>query len=162
MMAGVFNTSVPKRGERYTPGDSAPIVEDPKRYYLPEHQRLLRAKIARIDCPILLIQGDLTPVNKFNAEVLIPELRALDRKVEVLTYPGQPHCFCFLGTPDTVSTGLRKLGAPTEPSPPGARPPSPVAQAKAAADIASFCARHVHTKPKPVSSSLVRWVMLPA
>ncbi|HTF42335.1 MAG TPA: hypothetical protein VK641_00485 [Terriglobales bacterium] len=38
-----------------------------------------RAKLARIDCLILLIQGDLTPTNKFNTEVLIPELRVLNK-----------------------------------------------------------------------------------
>lgn len=128
-----------------------------KRYYTPEYQRLLRGKLARIDCPILLIQGDLSPGNRFNADVLIPELRALNKKVEVLTYAGQPHCFLFLGTHDIISTGLRKLGAPTAPSPPGARQPSSDAQAKAAADMLSFCARHVSTKPKPLLASLVQW-----
>lgn len=160
IMAGIFNTSVPKRGERYAPGDGAFIALEPQRYYSAEYQRVLRGKLARINCPILLVQGDLTPGNRFNAEVLVPELRALDKNVDVLTYPGQPHCFCFLGTPDTVSTGLLKLGAPTSPSPPAARPPSPDAQAKAAADIATFCARHVRTKPQPIRSSLVRWVTI--
>jgi hypothetical protein len=38
------------------------------------------------------------PINKFNAEVLIPELHALGKMVKVLRYPGEPHCFCFYGS----------------------------------------------------------------
>src|SRR5262249_557161 len=33
LFTGVFNNSSPKAGERYTPQDSAPIFENPKRYY---------------------------------------------------------------------------------------------------------------------------------
>lgn len=34
------------------------------------------------------------PINRFNADVLIPELRESGRQFDVQTYPGQAHGFC--------------------------------------------------------------------
>ncbi len=77
LLTGAYDTSAPKKGERYTPADANFILEDPKRYYTPELQKLTRAKLGRIQCPILIVQGgDVHRVNRFNQEVLIPELRA--------------------------------------------------------------------------------------
>ena len=77
-------------------------MENPRQFYTPEYETILRTKVASIKCPILIIQGDVDrrepAINKFNAEVLIPELHALGKIVEVLTYPGEPHCFCFYGS----------------------------------------------------------------
>ena len=58
LLTGIFNTKFPKKGERFTPADAAPILEDPKRYYTAEYQKITQAKIARIRCPILIVQGD--------------------------------------------------------------------------------------------------------
>jgi len=142
VMAGILNTKSPKQGERYTPLDANPVFENPKHYYTPEYQRILRAKIARIKCPILILQGDDeirgVSVNKFNAEVLIPELRSQGKNLEVLTYPGQSHCFCFEGS--------------------GPRVPHPAGAWKAYQDAAAFSRRFVVTKPKPLDSSLVTYV----
>ena len=80
IFAGIFNARFPKKGERLTPSDSLPIGQDPKGYYTPEYQKLTRAKIAKIRCPILMIQGDRNWVVPFNNQVLIPELRILERK----------------------------------------------------------------------------------
>jgi dienelactone hydrolase len=138
-LTGVFNTSVPKKGERYTTADATFIYEDSKRYYTPELQKLTRAKLTRIQCPILIIQGgDVQRVNRFNQEVLIPELRDLGKRPEVLTYSGEPHCFCFYGE--------------------GQRTPHPDIALKAFTDIQSFCRRHVPTKPKALDSGVVKLV----
>jgi len=136
MLSGVFTTSIPKKGERYTPADSFPICQDPKRYYLRENQELTRAKIARIACPILIVQGDQHPINKFNAEIFIPELRAMRKRLVVKTYEGEPHCFCFSGSRPQA--------------------PRPAVALKAFRDIAFFCERYVVKKPVPIDSSLVR------
>src|SRR6478672_8353080 len=133
--SGVYNTSVPKHGERYTPADAADISADPKRYYTAEFQKLTRAKLARIQCPILIIQGDIQPINHFNQEVLIPELRALVKDLEVLTYSGEPHCFCFFGE--------------------GPKTPHREIALKAFTDMHSFCQRHVPTKPRALDSSVL-------
>jgi dipeptidyl aminopeptidase/acylaminoacyl peptidase len=141
LMAGILTTKSPKQGERYTPLDANPVFENPKQFYTPEYQRILRAKIARIKCPILILQGDDevrgVSVNKFNAEVLIPELRAQGKNLEVLTYAGQSHCFCFEGS--------------------GPRVPNPAAAWKAYQDAAAFARRFVTTKPKPLDSGLVKY-----
>ena len=138
LLTGIYNTTIPKAGARYTPQDAAVISTDPKRHYAPEFQKLTRAKLGRIECPILIIQGDVQAINRFNREVLIPELRALGKKVQVLTYPGEPHCFCFYGE--------------------GPRTPHPEIALKAFADMQSFCQRHVPTKPKALDSRLIKLV----
>lgn len=138
MFAGIFNANFPKKGERYTPDDSQPIGDNPKGYYTPEYQKVTREKIARIKCPILIIQGDQEPrVIPFNNQVFIPELRAMGKRVEVISYPGEPHCFAFSGI--------------------GARQPRrPASGLKAFHDIDDFCRRHLRTKPKPLNPRLVK------
>jgi dienelactone hydrolase len=61
IFAGIFNAESPKRGERFVPDDSLPIGKNPRGFYTIEFQKLTRAKIARIHCPILIIQGDQDP-----------------------------------------------------------------------------------------------------
>ena len=98
---------------------------------------MTRAKIAKIRCPILIIQGDQNWVVPFNNQVLIPELRALGKNVEAITYPGEPHCFGF--------TGNRR----------------PEAALKMFRDVDAFCRRHVRVKPEAIDSRLVKQVSLP-
>ena len=156
LMAGLFNTSVPKRGERYTPADAAFILEDPKRYYTPEFQKVLQAKIARIQCPILIIQGDVDrhaiPINRFNAEVLIPELRAAGKPVTVRIYPEQIHCFCFYSGMQGPGVSGPAVG------------PIPASWSSAALDafrdIDAFSRRYIKTQPKQIDSRLVTHVVV--
>ena len=123
----------------FVPDDSRPIGDNPRGYYTVEYQKLTRAKIARIHCPILIIQGDQDPrVFPFNNQVFIPELRALGKKVEVITYPGEPHCFNFNGN--------------------GPRTPHPAAALKAFHDIDVFCRRYIKTSPRTVEAGLVKYV----
>ena len=136
IFAGIFNAKFPKKGERLTPPDSIPIGRDPKGYYTVEYQKVTRAKIAKIHCPILIIQGDQNWVVPFNNQVLIPELRALGKNVEAITYPGEPHCFGF--------TGNRR----------------PEAALKMFRDMDAFCRRHVQTKPEAIDNRLVKQVSL--
>ena len=131
----MFNNASPKAGERYTPEDAAPIFENPKRHYTDERQRLTKEKIARIQSPILIVQGDVkTPlaVNDFNAAVLIPELRSAGKAVEVITYPGAPHCFVTWPPPASEASAL-----------------------KAFRDSDAFFRRYIVTQPRPIDSALV-------
>jgi len=136
LMLGMFNKNTPKKGDRFTPFDGKPFHEDPKKFYTPEIQKQAREKLARIRCPILLLQGDLTPVNNVNKEVLIPELRDLGKNVVVLTYPGEPHSFAFYSTP--------------------ARTPHPAVAENAFEDISALVRRYLPTKPSPIDPSLVK------
>ncbi len=143
MFTGVWNSSWPKAGERYAPQDTAPIYENPKRYYTQEHQRLTRQKIARLQSPILIVQGDvktLVAINDFNAAVLIPELQAARKALVVITYPGEPHCFAS-GT--------------LQPSSADAAVNSAASAVKAFRDMDAFLRRYIATPPKPVDPMLV-------
>jgi acetyl esterase/lipase len=153
LMTGVFNNSAPKRGERYTPEDGFFIVEDGRRYYTPALQQRFREKLARITASILIVQGDVGdgPIdldgpgrNRFNAEVLIPELRATGKRVEVKVYPGQAHCFC---------------SASGAPRPEGRTAPAswPAAALAAFQDMDMFCRRHVGTQPRAIDAAMVTY-----
>ena len=153
LMSGIFNNSVPKRGERYTPEDAFFLMEDGRRYYTAELQKSFRAKLAKLDAPILIVQGDVGegPIagdgpgrNRFNADVLIPELRATRRQFDVKIYHEQAHCFC---------------SASGAPRPGGAAAPAswPAAASEAFRDIDAFCRRHVRTKPKALDAGLVTY-----
>jgi dienelactone hydrolase len=146
---GLFNKSLPKQGERYTPADAYFLSLDGRRYYTEEFQRAFRAKAANISAPILIIQGDVEReeirINRFNADVLIPELRALRKQVEIKSYPHQVHCFCDASGIPRPSEGAF------------ARAPAswPAAALKAFQDIDVFCRRHVRTQPKALDAGLV-------
>lgn len=140
LFTGVFNNRSRKAGERYTPLDSAPIFEDARRYYTEEHRRPTREKIARIQSPILIVQGDVkTPlaVNDFNAAILIPELQSAHKSVEVITYPGEPHCFAMRSRPASAAAAL-----------------------KAFRDSDAFVRRYIATQPKPIEPIHVTHVPL--
>lgn len=141
LLTGIFNKEFPKSGERHTPADAAPISADPKRYYTAAHQEFTREKIGRIRCPILILQGDQQPINRFNAAVLIPELKAAGKDLEVITFAGEPHCFAFNGS--------------------GPGTPRPAAALKAFQDADAFFRRHLPTKPKPLDLSLVKLMPVP-
>lgn len=137
LLTGIFNKDFPKKGTVHTPADSAPIFEDPKGHYTPQYQKLTREKLGRIKAPILLLQGDPDRpdlrINAFNATVLVPELRALGKMIEVKSYAGQPHCFAFGGNvPARAAVALQ-----------------------AWQDADAFFRRHMPTKPMPVDPKLV-------
>ena len=59
--------------------------------------------------------------------MLIPELRAAGTSLEVITYPGEPHCFAFANQPARPAVAL-----------------------KAFQDIDGFIRRYVETQPEPI------------
>lgn len=72
--------------------------------------------------------------------MLIRELRAAGKTLEVITYPGEPHCFALYGS--------------------GPRTPRPATARKAFLDTDRFMRRYLRTKPKPLEPSLVTHVSL--
>jgi len=108
-------------------------------YRAREDHREFRAKIARISSPILILQGDHdthSGLNRFSAAVLIPEIRAAGKTLEVITYPGEPHAFSFYSN--------------------SARTPRPAAALNAFRDIDAFARRFVEVQPVAIDPSLVR------
>ena len=139
LFTGIFNREMPKAGERYTAADAAQLYTDPMSHYTAEHQELTREKIARMTSPILIVQGDArSELNRFNATVLMPELRAAGKSVEVMTYPGEPHCFFFYSDPSST--------------------PRPAVALKAFQDTDAFFREHISTQPKPIDAGLVEHV----
>ena len=129
IMSGVF-------GPGDTPGDLTDYVS---RYRTANDSQTLADKIERISSPILIIQGDgPSPLNQFNAEILIPELRAANKSVEVITYAGEPHSFAYYNTPQ--------------------RTPRPVVALAAFEKAETFFREHVRTQPTPIDPALVDYV----
>ncbi len=122
MFTGTFQSSTPKAGERYTPDDAAPILAEPKKYYTRALQKQTDRKLGQMRCPVMIVQGDQSPVNRYNAEVLIPALQSWRKTLVVKTYPGRPHCFFFQG------------GAGWD---------------SAFRDVNEFCGKHLPVKPRP-------------
>jgi dienelactone hydrolase len=114
--------------------DQQTIMEDPKRYYTPELEKLTQGKIAKISCPVLIAQGDQHPINKVNNELFIPELKKAGKNVEVITYPGQPHSFVF-GSIATGDAGKKVFG-----------------------DAHAFFKKHLPTQPVPLDESIIKQI----
>jgi acetyl esterase/lipase len=126
IFTGMYNTQTRKRPEQ------AKLMEDPRHYYTPELQKFTRAKIKRIACPVLIVHGDQHPINKINHEIIIPELKAAGKRVEVILYPGQPHTFVF------------------------AQEGSPEAALKCFNDCDAFFRSYLGTRPKPLDPALIK------
>ncbi|MBI4910799.1 MAG: alpha/beta hydrolase [Acidobacteria bacterium] len=124
MFTGTFNSASAKEGERYTPADSAPITANPKKYYTRAMQKNVDRKLSQMRCPVMIVQGDQSPVNRYNADVLIPALQSWRKVLEVKTYPGRPHCFGFQGR-----AGSEQLFR----------------------DVDTFCRKHLPVKPRVVA-----------
>jgi dienelactone hydrolase len=83
-----------------SPENLPAIAADPLRFYTSEARIVARDRIDGIQSPILILQGDMPipqalDVNRFNELVLVPELRAAGKSVDVVTYPEGYHCFVY-------------------------------------------------------------------
>ncbi len=116
--------------------DLPQMMDEPKRFYTTELQKQTREKIATINCPILICQGDEHPINNVNNEVFIPELKQASKQVEVITYPGQPHSF-FFGSRATGDAGQKAFN-----------------------DAHAFLKKHLPTQPVSLDASLVKQTLI--
>jgi dienelactone hydrolase len=139
MFMGVITKQTPKKAERFTPADAMAIHADPAKFFTPEHRRVAQERIAPIDCPILIVQGEETSrLNVFNRETLIPELKAAKKRLEIKSYRGEPHSFAFYST--------------------AARTPHPAVAAQVFEDINAWLSQQLRTAPVPIDRRLVREV----
>lgn len=93
----------PKTGQSASPADYRGLMEDPQSEYTPGRREEMRAWMAEIDCPVLVLQGEPVGLYKTNFEILIPEMRALGKEISSITYPGMTHGF-YWGTARTGAT----------------------------------------------------------
>jgi dipeptidyl aminopeptidase/acylaminoacyl peptidase len=126
IFTGMYNKQTRRRPEQ------AKLMDDPKHYYTPELQKFTREKIQRITCPVLIVHGDQHPINKINHEIIIPELKAAGKDVEVILYLGQPHTFVF------------------------AQEGSPEAALKCFNDCDAFVRRYIKIQPTPLDRALIK------
>jgi dienelactone hydrolase len=132
LFTGVLNKDVARGGEKFSPKDAAILMSDPLRFYTAPFQARTREKLARIHEPMLILQGDRSLETRFNEQVLIPELRAAKKAFDVITYPGEPHCFAF-----------------------NPRSERPEVARKAFQDTDAFFRKHLPTTPKPIDRKLI-------
>jgi dienelactone hydrolase len=136
MCTGLLTAAYPKKGSRFTNQDGADILADPERFYTPEAQAVTRRKIANIRCPILILEGDAAnPLNDFNRQTIVADLRSARKAIDILSYAGEPHSFAFYSDRN--------------------RTPHPSVALKAFDDVNAFLRRHVRTRPSPLNSALV-------
>jgi len=93
----------PKEGQEAGPGDYRPLMEDPAKSYTPERRKEMRAWMRKIECPILVLQGEPVGLYKTNFEILIPEMERLGKDISSIHYPGVTHGF-YWGTVKTGAT----------------------------------------------------------
>ncbi len=84
LMTGMLSKENPNTG---------PLMQDPKKFWTPELQKMTREKIGKIHCPVFIAYGDKSPINLINHEIVIPELKAAGKQVETKLYPGKTHGF---------------------------------------------------------------------
>jgi acetyl esterase/lipase len=133
--ATVFLSRIPVLFGLDTQDDMSPVWANPGEYYSAEARAMLRAKLRRIDGPLLIVQGDRSVDDDvflpFQHEILLPELQAMEVEAELLRYPGQ-HCFA-----------MRSVT---------------LAGADAFEGIEAFIRSQVRTQPKQIEAGLVNHV----
>ncbi|MCP5115771.1 MAG: prolyl oligopeptidase family serine peptidase, partial [bacterium] len=107
---------------------------DANELYTPELRKRTRAKLRGLDCPVLILHGDVHAIKKFNLGVFIPEMRELGKDVVVKTYPGELHGFYWGQGLDT----RRAL--------------------QANRDAEAFVRQHAKAAPAPVSPEALRLI----
>lgn len=84
------------------------MMGDPEAYYKAEQRQLMESKLKRIQCPLLLLSGDIHPLKVMNHEILLPAAIEAGVKVEWRWYKGEGHGFYF-GSATPVETVMKVL-----------------------------------------------------
>ena len=107
---------------------------DAKELYTPELRAHTRSKLAKIRCPVLILHGDQHALQKFNLGVFVPEMKAMQKPVEVRMYAGERHGF-YWGQGDNPAMAL-----------------------KANQDADAFLRKHIKVAPSPLDPSKLKLV----
>jgi dipeptidyl aminopeptidase/acylaminoacyl peptidase len=93
----------PKTGKAASPADYRELMENPAAKFTADRRAELHAWMKRINCPVLVLQGQPVGLYKTNFEILIPEMKRLKRDISSISYPGMTHGF-YWGTVKTGAT----------------------------------------------------------
>ena len=105
---------------------------DPKQLYTAELRKRTRDKLRGLECPVLILHGDVHALKKFNLGLFVPEMRELGKDVVVRTYPGEPHGFYW------------------------GRGRDPGKALAANRDAEAFLRKHATTAPAPIAAEAIR------
>lgn len=92
------------------------LMADPQAAYVGERRAAMRAWMAKVDCPMLVLQGKAEGLHRINTEILVPELRSLGKDVTVAEFPDVTHGFYWGNartgaTPELVDRVVREATA---------------------------------------------------
>ncbi len=93
----------PKTGEEASPADYRELMENPAAKYTPDRRAEMHAWMKEIHCPVLVLQGKPIGLYKTNFEILIPEMKRLNKNISSISYPDVTHGF-YWGTAKTGAT----------------------------------------------------------
>jgi acetyl esterase/lipase len=93
LFTGMFTKAYGKGKSKMSSADSRDIMQDPKKYYTPDIQKITRERIAKVRCPMFFGEGGMHTINRINNEIVFPEFVKAGKDIEVHLYPGQNHGF---------------------------------------------------------------------
>ena len=91
LFAGMLTKDLAQGRPEVKASDAQDHMENPRKHYTAEIQKRTRAKIAKIECPVLIVHGDVHVINRINEQIIIPELKAAGKKVHEIYEPGARH-----------------------------------------------------------------------
>ena len=91
LFTGMLTKDLAQGREVVQASDAQDHMENPLKHYPPDLQKLTRAKIAKIDCPVLIVHGDVHVINRINEQIIIPELKAAGKNYKEIYVPGAKH-----------------------------------------------------------------------
>lgn len=93
----------PRTGQSASPATYRPLMENPMEKFSGQRRNEMVDWMKKIDCPILLLQGEPVGLYKSNFEILIPEMKKLGKDISHIGFPGMNHGF-YWGTSRTGAT----------------------------------------------------------
>ena len=109
-------------------GPNMEICKNHEKYFKEENRRILKEKVKKLSCPIIIVHSDVHPINNVNNGYLIPEIKAQKKSLKTILYPGFGHGFCW-----------GRAGATKE------------AFERMVNDVRNFYGQHLEVKPVPIT-----------
>ncbi len=84
--------------EMYPVGRRGPDMEvsrNYQRYFGKEQAKVLKEKVAKLSCPVLINHGDVHHINIVNNKFLVPEILKQSKQLHTILYPRQGHAFIW-------------------------------------------------------------------
>jgi dienelactone hydrolase len=103
LFTGMLNEGSAHGRDVVKASDTDAEMENPRKYYTAEVQKVTRRKIAKISCLVLIVHGDVNVINRINDHIIVPELKAAGKQVEHIVYKGEQHGFSMGSSTDEAA-----------------------------------------------------------